>query len=51
MRVMAQSDIHETAAAQIGIGGSPNVYFKLRITGDVYVDDSYSGTKLFCQAI
>ena len=42
-RVMAQSDIQENAVAQIGIGGSPDVYFKLRITGGVSVDDSYSG--------
>ena len=40
---MANSCIQEDAIAQIGIGGSPDPYFKLRITGDVYVDDSTSG--------
>ena len=42
-RVMANSSIQENAVAQIGIGGSLDVYFKLRITGGVYVDDSFSG--------
>ena len=43
-RVMAQSDIQENAVAQIGIGGSLDVDFKLRTTGHVYVDDSTSGS-------
>ena len=41
-RVVANSSFQENAIAQIGIGGSPDNYFKLRITGSVYVDDSTS---------
>ena len=42
-RVMANSGIQENALAQIGIGGTLDIYFKLRITGDVYVNDTISG--------
>ena len=33
----------KTPNANIGIGGSVDKCYKLRITGDVYVDDSTSG--------
>ena len=44
---MANSCIQEVLydnIARIGIGGPTDPYFKLRITGNVYVDDSTSGT-------
>ena len=33
-----------TTLPNVGIGGPPDTYFKLRITRNVYVDDSTSGT-------
>jgi hypothetical protein len=42
-RVKANSGIQENANANIGIGGSADNYYKLRIAGDVYVNDSDSG--------
>ena len=42
-RVMANSSILDDANANVGIGGSLDVYFKLRNTVDVYVDDSTVG--------
>ena len=42
-RVVANPSFQENAVAQIGIGGPPDPYFKLRITGNGYVDDSTSG--------
>ena len=45
---MANSCIQEVLygnnIANVGIGGPTDNYFKLRITGPVYVDDSDSGT-------
>ena len=40
---MANSVIQDSANANIGIGGSADNFYKLRITGDVYVDDSTAG--------
>ena len=40
---MANSSIQEDANANVGVCGSPDPYYKLRITGDVSVDASTSG--------
>ena len=41
--IITNSSIQEDAHANVGIGGPLDNYYKLRVTRDVYVDDSTSG--------
>ena len=43
VRIIAISSMQEDANGHVGIGGPADNYYKLRIAGDVYVNDSDSG--------
>ena len=41
-RVLANSSIQEDAFTNVGVGGSPHQFFKMRVQGVLIVDDSAS---------